>query len=248
MRGQSLKAGPNTLAFQKGIKDAVPIGVGYLAVSFSLGIAARNAGLTPFQGFLLSFTCNASAGEYAVITLIAAGATYFETALATLIANARYILMSCAMSQRLAPDMPFIHRPLMAYDITDELFGITVARPGYLNPYYTYGAVLTAAPCWAVGTMLGVVAGNVLPQRLVSALGVALYGMFLAVIIPPAKKSRGIAVLIIVCFACSLAAEYIPIIRGLSEGTRTVILTVLIASAAAAVFPKDPEAEKEGRE
>ena len=128
------------------MRDGVPIGLGYFAVSFSLGIAAKNAGLTPFQGFLASLLCNASAGEYAGFTLIAAGATYLELAVVTLIANARYLLMSCAMSQRLDPAMPGFHRPLMAFHITDELFGIAIARPGCLNPFYSYGAVLVAAP------------------------------------------------------------------------------------------------------
>ncbi len=115
-------------ALQNGMRDGIPIGLGYFAVSFSLGIAAKNAGLTPFQGFLASLLCNASAGEYAGFTLIAAGATYLELAIVTLIANARYLLMSCAMSQRLDPGMPGFHRPLMAFHITDELFGIAIAR------------------------------------------------------------------------------------------------------------------------
>ena len=153
-------------ALQNGMRDGIPIGLGYFAVSFSLGIAAKNAGLTPFQGFLASLLCNASAGEYAGFTLIAAGATYLEVAVVTLIANARYLLMSCAMSQRLDPHMPGFHRPLMAFHITDELFGIAIARPGCLNPFYSYGAVLVAAPCWAVGTALGAIAGGLLPQRI----------------------------------------------------------------------------------
>ncbi len=159
----------NKSIFRMGIKDGIPIGLGYLAVSFSLGIAAKNAGLTPFQAFLSSALCNASAGEYAGFTLIAASAAFLEVALVTLIANARYLLMSCAMSQRIDPDMPFFHRFFLGFYITDELFGIAIARPGYLNPWYTYGAVLFASPCWAVGTALGALAGNLLPLRLVSA-------------------------------------------------------------------------------
>ena len=119
----------------EGMRDGFPIALGYFAVSFSLGIAARNAGLTPVQGFLASILNNASAGEYAAFTLIAAGATYWEVAVITLIANARYLLMSCALAQRFSPATPFFHRLLIGYDVTDELFGITIARPGYLNPY-----------------------------------------------------------------------------------------------------------------
>lgn len=227
-------------AFLRGLKDGIPIGLGYLAVSFSLGIAARNAGLTPFQGFLASLLCNASAGEYVGFTLIAAAATYLEIALATLVANARYLLMSCAMSQRMAPGMPLHHRLLMAVHITDELFGIAIARPGYMNPYYSYGAVLAAAPCWAVGTALGVIAGNLLPLRLVSAFSVALYGMFLAVIIPPAKQDRVILALVLIGFAASFAAAHIPGLMDLAEGTRTIILTVILSAAAAILFPRKP--------
>lgn len=127
-----------------GIRDGIPIGLGYFAVSFSLGIAARKAGLSPFQGFLASLFNNASAGEYAAFTLIAANAGYLQVAIITLIANARYLLMSCALAQRFSPDTPFFHRFLIGYDVTDELFGITIARPGWLNPYYTYGAILVA--------------------------------------------------------------------------------------------------------
>lgn len=131
--------------FCDGMRDGVPIALGYFAVSFSLGIAARKAGFTPFQGFLVSLLNNASAGEYAAFALIMANATYFEVAVITLIANARYLLMSCALAQRFAPETPFWHRLLIGYDVTDELFGITIARPGNLNPYYTYGAILLAA-------------------------------------------------------------------------------------------------------
>ena len=140
--------------FCEGMRDGVPIALGYFAVSFSLGIAARNAGLTPIQGFFASLFNNASAGEYAAFSLIAAGATYLEVAIITLIANARYLLMSCALAQKFAPGTPFFHRLIIGYDVTDELFGITIARPGYLNPFYTYGAIALAAPAWAMGTAL----------------------------------------------------------------------------------------------
>lgn len=239
----SLKTMNNKIAFRNGMKDGIPIALGYLAVSFSLGIAAKNAGLTPFQGLLVSALCNASAGEYVGFTMIAASATFIEITIATFIANARYLLMSCAMSQRMAPNMPLRHRLLMAFYITDELFGISIARPGSLNPYYTYGAVLLAAPGWAFGTMFGVIAGNLLPLRLVSAFSVALYGMFLAVIIPPAKKDKVIAVLIALCFALSYAAAYIPGLNELSAGTQTIILTIVISAAAAVLFPKKTEEE-----
>lgn len=234
----------NRTAFREGIRDGIPIGLGYFAVSFSLGIAAKNAGLSPFQGFLASLLCNASAGEYAGFTLIAAGAAYVELAIVTLITNARYLLMSCAMSQRLNPEMPGYHRLFMAFHITDELFGIAIARPGCLNPYYSYGAVLAAGPCWAIGTALGAAAGSLLPPRLVSAFSVALYGMFLAVIIPAAKKDRVVAGLIICCFAASFCISCLPVFSGISSGTRTIILTLVLSTAAALLFPKTEEEDK----
>ena len=139
----------NRSVFAAGCKDGIPIGLGYLAVSFSLGIAAKNAGLTAVQAFVASLLCKASAGQYAGFTVIAAGAPLIEAAIVTLVANARYMLMSFALTQRLDPDMPFYHRFFIANDITDELFGIAIARPGYVNPYYNYGAALVAVLCWA---------------------------------------------------------------------------------------------------
>ena len=218
-------------------KKIFPIALGYLAVSFSLGIAAKNAGMTPFQGFLASALCNASAGEYAGFVTIAALASFAEIAIITLIANARYMLMSCAMSQRISPDTSIIHRILMGFYLTDELFAIAIARPGYLNPYYTYGAVSIAGPCWAVGTALGAMAGNLLPGNITSALSVSLYGMFLAIIIPPSRKSKIIAGIVAVSFVASFAAAYIPLISSLSDGTKTIILTIVISVLAAVLFP-----------
>ena len=146
-------------------------------------------------------------------------------------------LMGCALAQKFAPGTPFFHRLIIGYDVTDELFGITIARPGYLNPFYTYGAIALAAPAWAMGTALGIIAGNLLPVRVVSALSVALYGMFLAIIIPPARKSKVVAALVAISFALSFVCTYLPGISALSEGTRTILLTVAISGAAAVLFP-----------
>ncbi|MBQ9348187.1 MAG: AzlC family ABC transporter permease [Oscillibacter sp.] len=221
------------------MRDGVPIGLGYLAVSFSLGIAARNAGLTAFQGFVLSFLGMASAGEYAAITVIAAGAPYLEMAAVTVIANARYLLMSFALSQRMAPDLSLGHRLAIGYSVTDELFAIAAAQPVPLNPWYSYGSYLVAIPSWAAGTAVGVAAGNLLPARLVSALSVALFGMFLAVIIPPARRDRVVLGAVLAGFACSYAAS--RLLPGLSGGTRTILLTLLLAGLAAAAFPVPDE-------
>lgn len=241
------KSQDNITIFIQGMKNGIPIGLGYLAVSFSLGIAAKSAGLTPLQGFVVSLLCMASAGEYAGFLSIAAGAAYIEIALATLVANARYLLMSTAMSQRMDTNLSIKHRILMAFGITDELFGIAIARPGNLNPYYSYGAFITSAIPWALGTSLGIIAGNTLPVRLVSAFSVALYGMFLAVIIPPARKDKVIAALILICFIASYAATLLPILRDFSDGTRTILLTIIISALAAVIHPvnNDSDATKE---
>lgn len=231
--------------FKDGIKDGIPIALGYLAVSFSLGIAAKNAGLSAFQGFFASILTNASAGEYAGFTVIASMATYLEMFLVILITNSRYLIMSCALSQRMHPDTPWYHRFLIGFDITDELFAITIARPGYLNPFYTYGAMIVTIPCWSIGTALGIIAGNLLSANLVSAFSVALYGMFLAVIIPPSRKNKSIGLFVFLSFAISYIADYMPYVSGLSSAARIIILTVVLASLAAVLFPVKRQEDNE---
>ncbi len=229
--------------FVKGMQDGIPIALGYLAVSFTLGIAAKNAGFTALQAMIASLTNNASAGEFVGFTLFASGAGYLELALMELIANARYLLMSCALSQKLSPDTPLIHRLLLSNYVTDEIFGVSVSVPGKLNPVYTYGMIVLAAPGWAIGTYLGVLMGNLLPANIVRALSVGLYGMFLAVIIPPARKNRILAGIILISMTASFAFTKLPLISTLSSGTRTIILTILIAGGAAILFPVKEEEE-----
>lgn len=231
----------NRACFVRGMRDGLPICLGYFAVSFTLGIAARNAGLTPLQATLTSFLNNASAGEYAGFTVIAGGGTYLEMALMILIANARYLLMSCALTQKLSPDTGLIHRLIIGFDVTDEIFGVSIAVPGRLNPFYTYGVMSVSIPGWSIGTGLGVVMGNLLPGSLVSALSVGLYGMFLAVIIPPARKSRIVAALVAASMILSFVTDRLAILGGLSSGTKIILLTVVISAAAALLFPVKAE-------
>lgn len=229
----------NKKIFIRGIYDGIPIALGYFAVAFSLGITARNAGLTPIQAMIASLLCNASAGEYAGFTSIAAKATYIEIAVITMIANLRYLLMSFAMSQKFSPKTKLMHRMIIGFDLTDEIFGISMSQNGFLNPVYVYGAMLFSIPGWASGTAIGALAGNLLPESAVSALSVALYGMFLAIIIPPCRKDKAIAPVIAVCFVLSYLSSVLPGISQLSEGTRIIILTVIIASAAAVICPRE---------
>ena len=230
-------------AFLEGLRDGFPIGLGYFAVAFSLGIVARNAGLTPIQGFIASLLNVASAGEYALFTSIQAGVTYAEVAIITLVVNARYLLMSCALSQKFNPATPLIHRFFVGFGVTDEIFGITIARKGYIEPLYNYGAIFISVPLWALGTSLGIIAGNFLPARIVSALSVALYGMFLAIIVPPSKQNITIAIAVIISFILSYVCSVAPVIKELSSGNRTIILTVLISSIVAIIHPISEEQE-----
>lgn len=232
-------------ALRQGAHDAIPVGLGYFAVAFSLGIICRSSGLSVFQGFLASLLNNTSAGEFAAITLIGTNASYMEIALVTLIANARYMLMSCALSQRLQPGQSFLHRLGIAFAVTDELFGIAIARKGYLEPAYYYGAMAIAIPGWSLGTACGIIAGSALPERIVSALSVALFGMFLAIIIPPARESRVILTVVLTSFIASFVATYVEPLAQLTGGTRTIILTVAIAAAAAWFSPVSDQ-RKEG--
>ena len=229
--------------FLEGVRDGIPIALGYFAVSFSLGIAARDIGLTVVQGMLASALCMASAGQYALFTLIGASASLWEVALVTLITNARYFLMSCALSQKISAKMKNHHRFLFGAVVTDEIFGITIKRDGFLNPYYNYGAISVAVPGWSIGTGLGIFLGNLLPGRIVSAFSVALYGMFLAVIIPPAKKDKVILGCIILSFALSYAFDVLPLLSAVSAGTKTILLTLVISAGAALLFPRKEEAD-----
>ena len=236
----------NRQAFIRGMKAGVPIALGYFAVSFSLGIAAKAVGLTPFQGFLASILNSASAGEYALFSLIGAGASLVELVFVTIVANGRYLLMSCALGQKFSEDTPLIHRFGVGFYITDEIFSLSITTPGKLNPFINYGAIAVAVPAWSVGTALGIVAGNILPANIVSALSVALYGMFIACFVPPAKANKILLCAIPVCFLLSYLAFRMPYIGDLSEGTRAVILTVVIATVLAIAFPiKDEDGEVE---
>lgn len=231
--------------YKNGIRDGIPIALGYFAVSFTLGIAARNAGFSALQAMVASALNNASAGEYALFSLVAAGSSYWEVAVMTLVANARYLLMSCSLSQKLAPGTSTLHRMLVAFDVTDEIFGISVAVPGHLDPMYNYGAMSVAIPGWALGTFLGVVVGNILPLRLVSALSVGLYGMFIAIIVPPARTNKVIFGLVLLSFAASCVSSVLPLLAGVSSGMKTILLTVVISLAAAILFPVEDEEKEE---
>mgnify|MGYP000922171743 FL=1 len=234
----------NRNKFREGLRDGLPIALGYLAVSFGIGISCHTAGISAFQGFLMSLLNNASAGEYGGITVITENAGVWMMILMTLIINARYMLMSCALSQKLSPDTPLGVRMLIGFDVTDEVFGIAIAQEGILNIWYFIGAMCAALPGWSLGTLFGALAGNVLPVWAMNGFSVMLYGMFLAIIMPEGKKNRVVLGCIGVSFVLSgLAARLLP---TLSSGMRILLLTIFISAAAAILFPREsPDVDTE---
>lgn len=235
----------NLNQFTKGIKNGIPISLGYLAVSFALGIQAKSVGITWIQAAIASFGLHASAGEYIAFSLYGTGATIALMVMMEIIANARYLLMSCTLSQKIPADTPIWKRLLMGYFVTDEIFGVSMAVPGKLNPYYTFGLAAIASPGWVIGTGLGVVLGNALPESVVSALSVGLFGMFIACFVPESRKNKIVAGVVIVSFILSYIANTIPMFANIADGVKIMALTVAISLAAAVIFPVKEEAENE---
>ena len=236
----------NRTWFRKGLKDGIPIALGYFAVSFALGITAKEAGISPLQAGCMSALMLASAGQFAAINVIAAGNTLIQMAITTFVVNLRYILMSSSLSQKLDKKMSFIHRLLLPCYVTDEIFGIASNVEGRLNPFYNYGAAAVAVPGWTLGTIIGAAVGAILPARVEAALGVALYGMFLAVIIPGARKNRFIAVLVTVSMIASFLFAKLPVISSVPSSMQIIILTIVIAAVAALIRPIEEEEVQHG--
>lgn len=226
----------NIVNWKNGMKDGLPIGLGYFAVSFTFGILAKKAGLSWFQAVLMSLTNLTSAGQFSALALIESSATCLELACTQIILNLRYCLMSCALSQKLE-SAAYWHRFLLAHGITDEIFGVSVCKAGKLNPFYNYGLMSSAIPGWTLGTFCGVVCGNVLPEKIISALSIALYGMFIAVIIPPAKGNKILTGIILLSVAMSVLFTKIAVFTYISPGFKIIILTIMIAGIAAILFP-----------
>lgn len=225
--------------FQKGLKDGFPIALGYLSVSFGFGILAAAAGLTPLQAWVISATNLTSAGQVAGVGIIAAGGAYLEMALTQLVINLRYSLMGLSLSQKLDGSFHTPQRLLVSYGITDEIFAVAHAQKEALTPRYMYGLILIAFLGWTGGTFLGSVAGELLPQAFTDAMGIALYGMFLAVILPAARKSRGALIVIAIAAAVSLLFYYV--ITAISSGFAIIISAVLAAAVGAWLFPISEE-------
>ncbi len=227
-----------------GLRDGFPICMGYFAVAFALGIEAKRVGLTAFQSFLMSTGMVASAGEFAALMLIESHAGVIEMITTCVIVNLRYFLMSCSLSQKLKSSTPTVHRFGVAYCITDEIFGLSSAVPGWLEPFYSYAITFISVAGWSGGTVMGVLVGNILPAAAVNALSVSLYGMFLAIIIPPARKDRFIGGLVLLSMAASWVFSVLPLTSGISSGFKVIILTIVLAAAAAVLKPVEEQAQE----
>ena len=233
--------------FVRGMRDGIPICLGYFAVSFALGIAGRGVGMNAVQAFVMSLTMVASAGQFAAITLIGAGAGIIEMITTTVVVNLRYLLMSCSLTQKLSSETKLLHRLALSYCMTDEIFGLSISVDGFLRPVYTYGITVISVSGWCLGTVLGVVAGNILPALVTNALGVAMYGMFLAIIIPPAKENHFLGALVAVSMAASGLFSILPYLKAISSGFRVIILTILIAGIAAVIHPIEEPGDNPGQ-
>lgn len=225
----------------EGFRDGLPICLGYFTVSFAFGMMAKQSGLTILQAVILSVTNVTSAGQFAGLSLIAASASYFEMALTQLIINMRYFLMSCSLSQNLDGSVTILDRFLMSYGITDEIFGVSACRKEKVTADYFFALVAISVFGWTFGTFMGVVSGSILPDHVVSALGIALYGMFIAIIIPPAKQNRVILTAIVITMCASWLFSVIPVIKNISSGFKIIILTITIAGGAAYLHPVEEE-------
>lgn len=235
----------NQINFKRGIQDGIPIGLGYFAVSFTFGMMVVSGGLTAWQAVLISLTNLTSAGQFAGLGIIIAGGSMWEMALTQLVINLRYCLMSFSLSQKLEKNISTGHRLAVAFGVTDEIFGVSASQEGRLSPWYNYGVMSMAIPGWTLGTLVGAVLGNVLPGFLVSALNVAIYGMFLAVIIPPAKKNKSVLGVVIGAMAISTVFAVIPVLNKVSSGFVIIITTLIVAGLAAHFCPIPEEREAE---
>ena len=228
--------------FLIGLKDGIPIGLGYLSVSFGFGILAASLGISPFEAWLISATNLTSAGQVAGVGIIAAGGSALEMAATQFVINIRYSLMGLSLSQKLGSNFRTPQRLLTSFGITDEIFAVSYAKEEQLTPHYMYGLILISFLGWTLGTLLGAAAGEILPAALTNAMGIMLYGMFLAIVLPPAKKSKGILSVIIIASVISILFYYV--LTAVSSGFAIIISAVIAAAIGAALFPINADEEE----
>lgn len=229
-----------TTDFFRGVRHGIPIALGYLSVSFGFGIMAVRAGLSPLAAVMISVTNLTSAGQAAGISVISAGGTLAEMALTQFIINMRYSLMGFSLSQKLNQNFNTLHRMIASFGITDEIFAVASAQPHEISPSYMYGLISMGFFGWSFGTLLGASTGRVLPQPLMDAMGLVLYGMFLAIIIPPAKRKLSVLSVVLIAAGVSVLCRYVFLLSG---GFSIIISGAAAAAAGAVLFPvKDGEA------
>ncbi len=236
----------NTMKFQKntyisGLYDGIPIALGYVSVSFSLGIQAASSGIPVLWMLLISMTNLTSAGEKAGIDIILAGGSLVEMAITQLMINSRYFLMSLSLSQRLTEEFNLPHRLAASFGVTDEIFAVASSKAHSVSPRYMYGLITLPYIGWALGTFLGAAAGNILPEIVTNALGIALYGMFIAIVVPPTKKNPKLLAVVLPAVALSCLIYYLPALDFISDGFSIIISTVSAAIIGALLFPIETE-------
>ena len=224
-------------SYSKGFKDGIPIGLGYLSVSFTFGMMAVNSGLPVWAAVLISMTNLTSAGQFAGIGLIAAGAPYVEMLLTQLVINLRYALMSLSLSQKADKSLNMLHRLFVSFGITDEVFAVASGQPTEVGKRYMYGLISAPYLGWTLGTLSGAAASTLLPGTARSALGIAIYGMFIAIIIPPAKRYRPVMKVLVFSAAASCLLRFTPLLNKLSGGFVIIICSVAASALGAALFP-----------
>jgi predicted branched-subunit amino acid permease len=232
-------------SFSQGLRDGIPIGLGYLSVSFAFGLSAVAAGLPVWGAVLISMTNVTSAGQVAGLSLIAASAALAEQALTQLVINLRYALMSLSLSQKLAPGIGLLDRLFMSFLVTDEVFAVASSQPGLVGRRYFSGLMLAPYLGWSLGTFLGAAAGTILPGSVQSALGIAIYGMFLAIIIPPAKYLAPVRRVLALAVGLRCLIAWTPLSRIISSGFAIILCTLAAAGVGAWLFPRE-EADHAG--
>jgi predicted branched-subunit amino acid permease len=223
--------------FKHGLKRGMPIAIGYIPVAFTFGLMAVSGGLPVWMAVFISLTNLTSAGQFAGTNLIIAGAGFLEITLTTFVINIRYMLMSLSLSQRIDKSMTLRERLIAAFGITDETFAVSSTEAGILTYSYLLGLILGPIVGWSTGTLLGALISSALAVSISSAMGIALYGMFIAIIIPPAKKSKPLAYVILLSVAIACILKYIPLFDFISAGFRVIIATILGACIGAVLFP-----------
>lgn len=227
--------------FIKGLKDGIPIGLGYVSVSFAFGIMAVSCGLTWWQALLISMTNLTSAGQFAGLNIMVAAGSMMEMAITQLVINLRYSLMSISLSQKVDKSMNGIYRWLLGFGITDEIFAVAQSRAGKINRRYMTGLIVIPYIGWALGTFLGAVCGNVLPEIISNTLSVALYGMFIAIVVPNMKRDGKIFIVVMIAILLSSCFTWIPVLNKVSTGFTVTICAVAASLVGAWLFPVEME-------